>query len=408
MRHGYRIMDIDRHVLEPVDMWCEYLPAAMRAFAPRLEPFRSCHHGQRAKRPPPGEHPPPTPPVLCVAGVPIMRDLDETGYSLLGQLAVDRSEVLAAAATARGHLDQMDASGVDVAVMQPTYAWYLVYDDAIDAARSRSYADAYNRWLVDFCAPAPARLLRPAIVSRQDPDAMVGDLGCAIRSGARAVALRPNPVQGRTLGHPAHARFWAACAYHAIPVLIHEGVNGRVSTTGADRFTTRFAQHACSHPMEAMMALLSLIEGGVLEANPALRVALLEAGCGWLPYWLWRLDQEYRQLRAELPDLRQPPSAYFRQQCWVTIEPSEAMLERLVTEIGPRQLVFGTDFPHLDHDDGIVEDMLHKRTVLDEAALTAILWTSPCELMGIAAQDVPVEDAAAPRTAPRPAASQAG
>lgn len=31
--------------------------------------------------------------------------------------------------------------------------------------------------------------------------------------------------------------------------------------------------HACSHPMEQMMALLALIEGGVLERYPKLRFA---------------------------------------------------------------------------------------------------------------------------------------
>ncbi len=35
-----------------------------------------------------------------------------------------------------------------------------------------------------------------------------------------------------------------------------------------------------------MMALLALIEGGVLEPHPQLRVGFLESGCGWLPYWL--------------------------------------------------------------------------------------------------------------------------
>lgn len=393
MRDGYRILDIDRHVLEPVDMWREYLPSAMRAYAPRLEPFRSCNHGRGASWPWLGEQALlPAPPMLCVDGVPIMRGLTQAGYAQLGQIAADRAAILAAAVTVRGHLDQMNASGIDIAVMHPTYAWYLVYDDAIDAERSRAYAEAYNRWLLDFCAPAAARLLRPAIISRHDPDAMVRDLERAVHSGALAIVLRPNPVQGRTLGDPSHARFWAACAYHSIPILIHEGANARVSTTGADRFTTRFAQHACSHPMEAMMALLSLIEGGVLEANPALRVALLESGCGWLPYWLWRLDHEYDHLRSELPMLSRSPSDYVRRQCWITLEPSEAMLDRLVPEIGPHRLVFGTDFPHLDHDEGIADEMMHKRAVLDEAALATILWTSPCELMGIDAQQPSIED----------------
>ncbi len=50
------------------------------------------------------------------------------------------------------------------------------------------------------------------------------------------------------------------------------------------------------------MALLALIEGGVLENHPQLRVGFLESGCGWLPYWLWRLDREYEDLRWEVKD----------------------------------------------------------------------------------------------------------
>jgi len=77
---------------------------------------------------------------------------------------------------------------------------------------------------------------------------------------------------------------------------IHEGTHSRLPTTGAERFNSRFALHACSHPMEQMMALLALIEGGVLERHRRLRVAFLESGCGWLPYWLWKLDEEYKNL----------------------------------------------------------------------------------------------------------------
>jgi uncharacterized protein len=137
--------------------------------------------------------------------------------------------------------------------------------------------------------------------------------------------------------------------------------------------------------MEAMMALLSLIEGGVLEAHPSLRVGLLEAGCGFLPYWLWRLDHvEYAQMRGEVGRrVRRPPSEYFQRQCWVALEPSEAMLDRVVTDIGALRMVFGTDFPHLDHGPGMVDEMMALRGTLDDAALRTILWDSPCALMGI-------------------------
>jgi predicted TIM-barrel fold metal-dependent hydrolase len=346
MRDGFRIMDVDRHVSEPISLWAEYLPAAMRAYAPRLAPFGPPEPlAGRVNRL--GEHALlPTPAILCVAGEPILR-VPEVAYIELGLVAERRREHLAASETPRGHLAEMDATGVDVAVLLPTYASYLVHDDAIDAERSRAYACAYNRWLADFCASAPERLVGPALLSRHDPEAAVGDLEQAVRGGARSVVLRPNPVQGRTLSAPALARLWAACEHHDVTVLLHEGTHARVATAGADRFETRFGQHACSHPMEAMMALLSLIEGGVLEAHPTLRVGLLEAGCGFLPYWLWRLDNvAYAQMRGEVRRrVRRPPSEYFQRQCWIALEPGEAMLDRVVREIGATRMMFGTDFP---------------------------------------------------------------
>jgi predicted TIM-barrel fold metal-dependent hydrolase len=61
------------------------------------------------------------------------------------------------------------------------------------------------------------------------------------------------------------------------------------------------------------------------------------------------------------------------------------MLDRVVAELGAPRMVFGTDFPHPDHGHGIVDEMLAQRRALGDAALRAILWDSPCELMGVSA-----------------------
>src|SRR5256886_15844094 len=45
------------------------------------------------------------------------------------------------------------------------------------------------------------------------------------------------------------------------------------------------------NPIELMMAFGSMAAGGVLERHPGLRCAFLEGTCGWLPWWLWRLDE---------------------------------------------------------------------------------------------------------------------
>lgn len=386
MRDGFRILDVDRHVMEPMAMWTDYLPAQLREHAPRLTPMGPAGDTMVARLRRLGEHALlPTPHALSVAGEPIMHNVSEAAYIETGLVGERRRGLLSAAETPRGHLAEMDATGVDVAVMLPTFAPFLVYNDAISPDLSRAYARAYNRWLCDFCSAAPKRLVSAALLSRHDPETMVDDLEQALREGMSAVVLRPNPVQKRTLSHPAYSRFWAACEHHSTTVLLHEGTHTRVLTTGADRFESHFGQHACSHPMEAMMALLSLIEGGVLEAHAGLRVGLLESGCGWLPYWLWRLDHvEYAQLAGEVrARVRRPPSEYFQRQCWIAMEPTEAMLGQVVTEIGPSRIVFGTDFPHLDHGPDIVDDVIAQRAKLGDEALRTILWDSPCQLMGM-------------------------
>jgi uncharacterized protein len=385
VKDGFRIMDVDRHVMEPIAMWSEYLPAAMRAYAPRFAAITPEGEPLTKRIERMGEHALlPVPTVLAVDGQPLMRDVSEIAHIETGLVAAQRRHLLAAAETPRGHLADMDATGIDVAVMLPTFAPFLVFNDEITADRSRAYAQAYNRWLADFCAVDPDRLKGAALLSRHDPAALVDDLEAALRAGLCSVVLRPNPVQGRTLDHPDYQRFFAACAHHDVTVLLHEGTHTRVPTAGADRFRSHFAQHACSHPMEMMMAFLALLEGGVLERHASLRVGFLESGCGWLPYWLWRLDHiEFAQLRAEMRGrIERPPSEYFRRQCWIAVEPGEAMLDRLVAEIGASRVVFGTDFPHLDHGPDITDEILAEKSRIGEDALRRLLWDNPSEMWG--------------------------
>ncbi|MCP3097296.1 amidohydrolase [Myxococcus sp. K15C18031901] len=385
MRNGIAIIDVDRHVMEPMAMWREYLPAKYHGVAPEVRPLSPPGESVLARLERLGDHALlPTPPVVAVEGKPIWRGMTEVGYIEVGLHSQGHREELLAAESAAGQVGTMDASGVDIAMLLPTYAGYLVYDDDIDAARSRAYASAYNRWLADQCRQRPDRLLGAAIISRHEPEHMVADLEAGLREGLRAAVLRPNPVRGRTLGAPELEHFFAACEAADVPVLLHEGAHTRAETAGASRFETHFAQHACSHPMEAMMALLALLEGGVLERHPKLRVALLEAGCGWLPYWLWRLDElEYAQLSNEVAGrVNRRPSEYFRRQCWIAFEPDEVLLRANVDAIGLDRVVFGSDFPHVDHDTNIVERLFAPGAPLDAPRLRAALWDNPARLLG--------------------------
>jgi predicted TIM-barrel fold metal-dependent hydrolase len=282
------------------------------------------------------------------------------------------------------HVQSMTQMGIDVAFIYPNYGLWLFAIDSLPAEVMGAFVRAYNTWLYEeFCSYDPARLKGVAAVNQHDPEDMVKELHRMANLGWKAVFLRPNPVKGRILSDPAYEPFWAACEDLDMAVGIHEGHWSRLPTTGADRFNTRFALHACYHPMEQMMALLALIEGGVLERHPQLRIGFLESGCGWLPYWLWRLDEEYQVTPWEVKDrVRLMPSEYFRRQCFIAVEPSEPYLSRLIDYIGSDNIIFGSDYPHMDHKPDIVSQVLKLEKDLAKETVEKILADNPTRFYG--------------------------
>jgi predicted TIM-barrel fold metal-dependent hydrolase len=384
MRDGFSIIDADRHVVEPIDLWQSRLLPIFQDRAPHLlyAAPEDDDLGERWERlGPRGLLPDPIP---ALEGQPIWHKLSRRAALEVAVAGLGRGPSARAGADPAAHLADMDRSGIDVAVLYPTLELFLLGIDTLDPALAGALTSAYNDWLRDFCAHAPDRLRGAGAISVHDPAGMVAELERIAGFGWTAVVLRPNPTKGRVLGDAAYEPFWSACERRSIAVVIHEGAHARVASAGADRFHTRFALHACSHPMEQMMAFLALLEGGVLERHPALRFAFVEAGCGWVPFWMWRLDEEYAQLRGEVAEhVRMKPSAYFRRQCYVTIEPDEPYLPDLLRHIGEDNLLFGTDFPHLDHQTDLVDRVLARAASLPAGALRKLLWDNPARLYAI-------------------------
>ncbi|MGH7324399.1 MAG: amidohydrolase family protein [Candidatus Rokuibacteriota bacterium] len=66
---------------------------------------------------------------------------------------------------------------------------------------------------------------------------------------------------------------------------------------GDERFTPIYEE-------AQRLGVTSIVFEGVPERFPDLRIAFLEAGCGWAPYWMERMDDEYakRANRGDLAD----------------------------------------------------------------------------------------------------------
>ena len=75
----------------------------------------------------------------------------------------------------------------------------------------------------------------------------------------------------------------------------------------------------------------------------------MEAGCGWLPSWLHRID-EHLELSgaAEFPELTMNATEYFKRNCWITTECEDPFVADVIRWLGDERILWESDFPHPD------------------------------------------------------------
>ncbi len=326
------VIDADGHVLEPRAAWRD-LDVTIR---PRIETDgRGLDH--------------------------VIVGDDDVFVAKLGQMGTPGSDVSTGSSdpvpleTARpgafdphARLGDMDAEGIDVAVLYPTIG--LGFWGIRDPDTAISVARCYNDWLAGYCAADPERLHGAAMVPFQSPDGAVRELRRAREQlGLCAAFVRPNPCLGRSLVDDTYTPFWDTAEELGVAVGIHEGFQPAVPPLGSDRTPRNIlVLHAVSHTFEQMFACAQLIAAGVLDRHPELRVVFLEAGGGWVPYWLARLDHQVDAYGGYAPRMRLRPSEYFARQCWVSFELDEAILPALAPFVGVDRIVWGSDYPHAD------------------------------------------------------------
>lgn len=133
-----------------------------------------------------------------------------------------------------------------------------------------------------------------------------------------------------------------------------------------------------------MFACAQLIAEGVFDRHPELRVVFLEAGGGWVPYWLGRLDHQVDSYAGYAPRMRLTPSEYFARQCWVSFEIDEATLAALTPFVGAERIVWGSDYPHADSTfPGAIDELRATIAPLPADEQERILSTNAARLYGL-------------------------
>jgi len=280
----------------------------------------------------------------------------------------------------RVRLEVLDSEGIDAAVLYGSVAQLFFLFERPDVAAA--LCRGYNDWLAEYCATAPGRLIGVAALPQQDPELAAEELERVVTSyGFVGGFIRPNRINGRTVDDPAFDVLWATAARLDAPIGFHEAYIAGIDTVGMDRMTTYAGSHIISHVFEQMTAMLVTTLAGVQDRFPGLRLGFLEAGCGWAPSWLHRIEEHYELAPADYRG--GDPRGRVSTRTWLTFEIEEPGLEA-ACELGwAHNILFASDYPHFDAVfPGAVKRVLDLHRGLPEAVLDDLLGGNAVRFYG--------------------------
>ena len=120
--------------------------------------------------------------------------------------------------------------------------------------------------------------------------------------------------------------------------------------------------------------------GGLPDEFPKLRFAYVEAGAGWLPFWIERITEHYERRAREVPKMKRAPRIAERAD-FCTREPDESTLEsgRAVVRRGCAALRVGLSAWDSNFDS---VNAIRTRAALSESAREKILGGNARRLFG--------------------------
>jgi predicted TIM-barrel fold metal-dependent hydrolase len=279
-----------------------------------------------------------------------------------------------------------DEIGIDRAVINPTLNINL------DFVKQMEYAvgmmNGYNNWLVSELDHHPS-MVGNLVVAPQDPHHAAEEIDrVAGESDIVGVQLHGTGLVPPA-GHETYEPIYEAAGDHGLPVCMHTSGAGMKSFPEQSIWAETYAEdHVTQHPFAHMWNVTSLLCRGVPERYPETAFVLQEAGIGYVPYLVKRLDTAYHEFGDELPALTRPPSEYLSESFYWTTQPlghtaeTPRHLAWLVELVGPENLMFSADIPHPDFD--TPEELFDRiRPYFDADALRDMMGGNAVEVFDI-------------------------
>jgi predicted TIM-barrel fold metal-dependent hydrolase len=280
---------------------------------------------------------------------------------------------------AEKRMPDMDLEGIDLAILFPPGSGeeWAMDDPAFAGALCSTLNDAR----AEYASLAPDRLKLVAKLPMIEPKMAAEELERCVSEHGFVGMVTATHIREKNLDHPSFDVVWETAERLGVAVCTHGGGQAPGQTPFViDRFDTRLGVHAMTHPVGAMQAVFNFTVGGVLRRFPELRVGFLEAGVGWLPFWLERIDEHWELMPDQAPQIDRPPSEYFRGRCFLTAEPDEKMIPYVFDAIAPDIICYSSDYCHFDCAFPDSVSIFDKRSDLSEPVKQRLFSRNAAEL----------------------------
>jgi hypothetical protein len=206
-------------------------------------------------------------------------------------------------------------------------------------------ARCYNDYLYgEYLQREPQRLFGVALLPVQDISAAVDELERCIVDLKMVGGVIPAAGLTKGLGHPMYDPLYQAAVRLNVPLAVHGGSSAGL---GLDLFDSFVKILVMEHAVAQQIHFTSYLLDGGPARFPNLKIAFLEAGVGWVPYLMERLDEKYEKLPQQAPLLTKAPSEYVLDgEIYFSCELEEKILSYVVGLGLEKKIMYPSDYPH--------------------------------------------------------------
>ncbi|MDH3444483.1 MAG: amidohydrolase family protein, partial [Deltaproteobacteria bacterium] len=237
----------------------------------------------------------------------------------------------------------LDRSGVAGSVLYPTMGLAMAHIK--DAKWAAVTARCYNDYLYgEYLQEEPQRLRGVALLPIQDIMAAAEELERCVSELGMVGGVIPAAGLPKGLGHPMYDPLYQTAVRLKVPLAVHGGSSQGLGLELYDSFVKILVME---HAIAQQIHFTSYILDGAPVRFPTLKIAFLEAGVGWVPYLIERLDEKYEKLPQQAPLLDKEPSHYIKNcPIYFTCELEERIIPYVIGLGLEKKLMYPSDYPH--------------------------------------------------------------